>query len=299
VCVVHCASLAAAQRGLRRAEGGQAPSLWPSPCDAGVFVAAGPTVGALRVLRAVRIARAVRYARGLKRIATTLYITLPTLANAVLVFALFLFMFAVLGTQLFYGGRPGCVSPACMCACVNCACVCVHGCVCVGQGLVAGIWGASSTGWLLSEALPAGGLGVLSARLCLPATRPPCLCTAPLSCAGTLPNEDLLLDGQGFTTFFNWQNTGNALMMLTNAATGALVSCVWLKKGGSVCVWRGGGRACTDYLMFERPRGLCRCPHQACPLCCVRFAGACASQAWLGSCATRYWSCLFTRSLRL
>lgn len=47
----------------------------------------------------------MKHATGLRRIATTLYITLPTLANAILVFSLFIFMFSVLGTQLFYGGH--------------------------------------------------------------------------------------------------------------------------------------------------------------------------------------------------
>lgn len=81
------------------------PLLPPAPV-AGIFLAAGPAVGVLRALRALRILRTIRFALGLKRIATTLYITLPTLANATLVFSLFLFMFSVLGNQLFYGAPP-------------------------------------------------------------------------------------------------------------------------------------------------------------------------------------------------
>lgn len=47
----------------------------------------------------------VQYFTGLKRIATTLLLSLPTIINAILALLIFLFVFSVLGCQLFYGAR--------------------------------------------------------------------------------------------------------------------------------------------------------------------------------------------------
>ena len=67
----------------------------------------GPGVSALRALRVLRILRAIQHLHGLRRIVATLVVALPTIFNALLLVTLFLFIFSVLGCQLFYGGLPG------------------------------------------------------------------------------------------------------------------------------------------------------------------------------------------------
>ena len=99
-----------AQAALRRLYSSAASALTclpcpPLPAPAGIFIASGPGVNALRAVRVVRLLRVGRHFHGLRRIVATLLIALPTIGNALLLVTLFLFIFSVLGCQLFYGER--------------------------------------------------------------------------------------------------------------------------------------------------------------------------------------------------
>lgn len=64
----------------------------------------------LRVLRIARILRIIRLLKGfegLRNVIMTTFLSFPSFVNITLLFALVVFMYAVLGVQLFYAVRPG------------------------------------------------------------------------------------------------------------------------------------------------------------------------------------------------
>lgn len=71
-----------------------------------IFITTGPGVSLLRAIRIVRLLRMVQHVKSLKRLMTTLYVSLPLIGNALLLFLLVLFMYAVAGVQLFYHIEP-------------------------------------------------------------------------------------------------------------------------------------------------------------------------------------------------
>ena len=67
----------------------------------------------LRVLRVLRPLRAINRAKGLKHVVQCVIVAVKTIGNIVLVTVLLLFMFAVIGVQLFKGKFWMCTDGVC------------------------------------------------------------------------------------------------------------------------------------------------------------------------------------------
>jgi hypothetical protein len=142
----------------------------------------------------VRLLRVVNHFHGLRRIVATFFIALPTIGNALLLVTLFLFIFSVLGCQLFYGERPW--LPLALAA------------------LDAKHWPGTEAPCLCYALLLKSSMKVHYAAAAACCRR--CCCCA----AGIMP-----LKPAGMTMFLNWNNVGNSMMMLTVAATGEACCC--------------------------------------------------------------------------
>jgi len=64
---------------------------------------AGAGVSLLRTLRVLRVVRLIKGVRGLRSLATTLYLSIPSLGNVGIMLGLIMYVYAVLGMNLFYG----------------------------------------------------------------------------------------------------------------------------------------------------------------------------------------------------
>merc|ERR1712178_190255 len=62
----------------------------------------GSSVSLLRSLRVLRVLRLIKGVPGLRSIATTLYLSIPSLGNVGIMLLLILYVYAVLGMNLFY-----------------------------------------------------------------------------------------------------------------------------------------------------------------------------------------------------
>jgi hypothetical protein len=69
----------------------------------------------LRICRVLRPLRAINRAPGLKRVVQCVIVALQNIYSIVLIMALLVFMFAVMGVQLFKVGRLVPIYPQCTC----------------------------------------------------------------------------------------------------------------------------------------------------------------------------------------
>ena len=65
----------------------------------------------IRIVRVLRPLRAINRAPGLKRVVTAVLTAIRSIGNIMLVFSLFMFMFSVIGVQLFKGTFSYCNDP--------------------------------------------------------------------------------------------------------------------------------------------------------------------------------------------
>jgi hypothetical protein len=68
-----------------------------------IFITAGPAANVLRTLRIARVLTLMRRVASVRRLMMTVYLSLPTIGNMLLLVLLALFTFAVLGVNLFHG----------------------------------------------------------------------------------------------------------------------------------------------------------------------------------------------------
>lgn len=61
----------------------------------------GPILSVLRMLRVIRVLRIVKHAKALRVMFNTLLISMPAILNVTLLLGLFLFIYAVIGMQMF------------------------------------------------------------------------------------------------------------------------------------------------------------------------------------------------------
>merc|ERR1719399_1658503 len=69
--------------------------------DQATEVEIGAVMSAVRIFRIARLFRLVRFARGLNRLFTAFVLSIPKLLNVAAILILLLFLFTVLGVQLF------------------------------------------------------------------------------------------------------------------------------------------------------------------------------------------------------
>merc|ERR1719399_2436750 len=69
--------------------------------DQATEVEIGAVMSAVRIFRIARLFRLVRFCRGLNRIFTAFVLSIPKLLNVAAILLLLLFLFSVLGVQLF------------------------------------------------------------------------------------------------------------------------------------------------------------------------------------------------------
>jgi len=68
----------------------------------GMIVGLGPAASLLRSLRVLRLLRMVKTMPGLRSLATTLYLSIPSLGNVGIMLVLIIYIWAILGMNLFY-----------------------------------------------------------------------------------------------------------------------------------------------------------------------------------------------------
>jgi len=69
---------------------------------ASAIAGGGPAVSLLRTLRVLRLVRLIKGIKGLRSLATTLYLSIPSLGNVGIMLVLILYVYAILGMNLFY-----------------------------------------------------------------------------------------------------------------------------------------------------------------------------------------------------
>jgi len=74
---------------------------------AGMFGGMGSSVSLLRSLRVLRVLRLIKGVKGLRSLASTLYLSIPSLGNVGIMLLLILYIYAVLGLNLFFNVKHG------------------------------------------------------------------------------------------------------------------------------------------------------------------------------------------------
>merc|ERR1719161_2816372 len=69
--------------------------------DQGTDLEIGSVMSAIRIFRIARLFRLVRFAKGLNKLFTAFVLSIPKLGNVAAILFLLLFLFSVLGVQLF------------------------------------------------------------------------------------------------------------------------------------------------------------------------------------------------------